>query len=370
MSIVPASPSMTRAVLKDDESRSILIGLGATLLFHVLLFSLAPLVKVEHIGGSGGSFFGLTGAQLAKNKEFNIELAPDEIKAPAPEKSPVKFVETNPDAPDNAPDKTENFSDRNQQLAQKDADIGSKLTAPRTEGREDIESAAVVSGSLAPPELGGPPTPEVLASQAERAAQEARAEQIPLSGAEKIDGKAEDGIGANISTNKSPSNNAKEFVEGAKDGRSATGGLVVVAEQQKQTPKDRRRVGQSQVRPNPLQKRVIGTDRVGVLGMDAKWSDFGEYMQQYIETVHIRWEGILGERQTFPASPSQVAITFTLTAEGIVTHTKVEHSTTDRPGELAALGAITGKVEAFKPWTEAMIAVMGREQTLTFSFHY
>jgi hypothetical protein len=361
---------MTRAALKDDESRSILIGLGATLLFHVLLFSLAPLVKVEHIGGSGGSFFGLTGAQLAKNKEFNIELAPDEIKAPAPEKTPFKFVETNPDAPDNAPDKTENFSSRNQQLAQKEPDTASKLTAPKTEGREDLESAAIVSGSLAPPELGAPPTPEVLANQAERAAQEARAQQIPLSGTEKIEGKAADGIGADISTNKSPSNNAKEFVEGAKDGKSATGGLVVVTEQQKQAPRERRRISQSQARPNVLQNRQFGTDRVGPVGMDARWSDFGEYLQQYIETVHIRWEGILSERQTFPPSPSHVVITFTLTAEGVVTATKVEASTTDRPGELAAMAAIAGKVEAFKPWTEAMIAVMGREQTLTFRFHY
>jgi hypothetical protein len=371
MSVVPASPSIARDALKQDDSHSILIGVGATLLFHVALFLLAPLFPVESIGGGSGSFFGLTGAQLAKGKEFNIELAPDEIKPPEAQKAPFQFVETNPEAPDNAPDKTENFSNRNQQLAQKEPDLDSKATAPRTEGREDIKNdTAIVSGSLAQPQPGAPPV-EITPETVERAAQQARAEQVPLSGTEKIEGKAEDGIGATVSDVKTPSNNAKEHLEGAKDGRDATGGLVVVNAQQKQTPRERPRVSQATTaRPNPLQKRQFGTNRIGPLGFDARWSDFGEYLQQYIETVQIRWEGILSERQTFPPSPSYVIITFTLSAEGLVTTTKVEASTTDRPGELAALAAITGKVEAFRPWSEAMIAVMGREQTLTFQFHY
>jgi hypothetical protein len=369
ISTVPATAAT--APERDNESRSILIGLAATVLFHVLLFSLAPLIKVEHVGGSGGSFFGLTGAQLAKGKEFNIELAPDEITAPEPVKNPFKFVETNPEAPDNAPDKTENFSSRNQQLAQKEPDAESKLQAPRTDGQEDIKNdTAIVSGNQAQPQAGAPPM-EIAPEQAERAAQQARAEQIPLSGTEKIEGKSDDGFGAAVSNIKTPSNNAKEYLEGAKDGRDATGGLVVVNAQQKQNPRERPRIAQSSTaRPSPIAKRILGTNRVGPLGLDARWDAFGDYMNQYIETVQHRWYGILEERSTTPPSPSYAVIGFTLNSDGIVTSTEVLESSTDRPGELAAMAAIAGKVEAFKPWTEAMTALFGKEQRLVFRFYY
>lgn len=186
MPAVPASQSMTREVLKQDESRSILIGVGATLLFHAALFLLAPLFPAESLGGGSGAFFGLTGAQLARNKEFNIELAPGEIKAPEAQQAPFRFVETNPEAPDNAPDKTENFSNRNQQLAQPEPDPEGREKAPRTDGRDDIKNdTAIVSGSLAQPQTGAPPV-EITPEMEERAAQQARAEQVPLSGTEKI----------------------------------------------------------------------------------------------------------------------------------------------------------------------------------------
>lgn len=371
MPAVPASQSMTREVLKQDESRSILIGVGATLLFHAALFLLAPLFPAESLGGGSGAFFGLTGAQLARNKEFNIELAPGEIKAPEAQQAPFRFVETNPEAPDNAPDKTENFSNRNQQLAQPEPDPEGREKAPRTDGRDDIKNdTAIVSGSLAQPQTGAPPV-EITPEMEERAAQQARAEQVPLSGTEKIEGKAEDGIGATISNVKTPSNNAAEHLEGAKDGRDATGGLVVVNAQQRQAPRERPRLSQSSTaRPNPLQKRAIGTNRVGPLGLDARWDAFGDYMSQYVETVQLRWYRILEERATTPPSPSYVVIGFVLNADGLVTATEVLESSTDRPGELAAMAAIAGRVEAFKPWTDAMIATFGREQRLVFRFYY
>jgi hypothetical protein len=145
----------------------------------------------------------------------------------------------------------------------------------------------------------------------------------------------------------------------------------VVNAQQKQNPRERPRIAQSSTaRPSPIAKRILGTNRVGPLGLDARWDAFGDYMNQYIETVQHRWYGILEERSTTPPSPSYAVIGFTLNSDGIVTSTEVLESSTDRPGELAAMAAIAGKVEAFKPWTEAMTALFGKEQRLVFRFYY
>ena len=109
--------------VKDPTSRSIIIGIACTALFHILLVWLSPQFAFDKFSGvhSGIS------VNLSKvGKTFDFELAPP----PEPPKNPFNFVETNSAAPENTPDKTNNFSNRNQQSAQevaakeKDPEIG------------------------------------------------------------------------------------------------------------------------------------------------------------------------------------------------------------------------------------------------------
>ena len=60
----------------------------------------------------------------------------------------MHFVETNPDANNNIPDKTNNFGAQNQQAAQPVPDKDSTLRMPKTEGKKDF--AERLAGGLRP----------------------------------------------------------------------------------------------------------------------------------------------------------------------------------------------------------------------------
>ena len=167
-----------------------------TILFHVLLFWLAPHLTMSKITGSGAGF-----GIKPKQRDFNFQLAPGPVAKPQPKKDPTKFVETNPDAPENTPDKTNNFSNRNQQSAQaeaakeKDPD-----NMPSVKGQDEIKTENIVTGEKVPAQLGAPPTPAPSEKQEQdQIEQKARAEQIPLSGVEKFEGKSDDGVASAIS---------------------------------------------------------------------------------------------------------------------------------------------------------------------------
>src|SRR5882724_4086634 len=116
---------------QDPEVRSVQIGLLATLLFHFLLFFvMAMLLRNDYTAFR---------PRVKKPPEaFSINLAPEPEK---PVKPPSKFVETNPDAPENVPDKTNNFAAQNQQAAQEKPIADQHNDHPSIEGQKDIHSS-------------------------------------------------------------------------------------------------------------------------------------------------------------------------------------------------------------------------------------
>jgi len=362
-----ASPG-TDSPMREPVNRSIAIGFICTLLFHVLLLCLAPLFPVEKFAGSHSNLEAIAKANRAK--DFNFELTPPEPEAN--KRDPFKFVETNPDAPENTPDKTDNFSNRNQQSAQKEKppEIDPE-NRPSIKGRDDIKNdSAIVSGDMARPQDGAAVTAMQNAAESAtpQAAQQARAEQIPLEGNEKIEGKSEDGIGSNKSHSQSPTTNADQFLEGAKNGKSATGGLTETPQVEDQRPKPKARPRVTQARPTVLQNRAPGVANIGILGMDARWSEYGEYMQEFIEIVQASWYSILDESRVSPRSGTHVFVTFTLNSDGEVSIVTTEE-TAGKPGAYACTSALTLR-QPYRKWPKQMIDVLGNQQTLTFSFYY
>jgi hypothetical protein len=231
-------------------------------------------------------------------------------------------------------------------------------------GEEDREkNSAIVTGDMAPPqEAAAAPPPEPTPEQQ---AQQARAEQIPLSGFEKNEGDFEGGIGTNVSKAETPTNQAEQYLQGAKDGKGPDGGLVTVQQASKPQPKPRPRLARA--RPNILTNQVAGTNNIGVLGQDARWSEFGDYLQEVIEIVQAQWYTIL-EGSTVSPKGSHVFVTFKINADGEVKVLNFEE-TAGKHGLYACLNAIQDR-QPYRKWTEPMIKLMGTEQTLTFSFYY
>ncbi|MCX6951251.1 MAG: hypothetical protein NTV51_03570, partial [Verrucomicrobia bacterium] len=134
----------------------------------------------------------------AAPRQFSIELAPDTFVKPVPKPPPPnKFVEANPDAPENTPDKTNNFADRNQQVAQEKPTPDGKSDMPALEGKKDFQNTQIVSGQLSKPvEIMEPVPPQEVTPPSEKTVQAPKQEQNPLPGFEKREGENKDAFGS------------------------------------------------------------------------------------------------------------------------------------------------------------------------------
>ncbi len=351
---------------KDTSDRSILIGIVCTLLFHVILVLLSPQFAFDSFSGV---HTGISVKNTNRGKTFDFQL--DQMKAPEKERNPFQFVDTNPDAPANEPDKTDNFSNRNQQSAQleKATELDPQHRPSITNAQDKIKNeSSIVTGDLSKPQLGAAAMPESTKTEDEqRTEQQARMEQVPLNGFEKTEGKAEDGIATNIAKSKNPTTHADQSAEGAREATAAEGGLVAMTATQKAQPKARPRL--TAPRTTILTNRIAGVANLGVTGIDARWSEYGEYINELIEIVQVQWYSILNESRVSPPRGSQVTITFKINAKGETDIVKVEDSDAGKQGVLSCQNAIQAR-QPYRKWTEQMIAVLGEEQTLTFAFYY
>lgn len=356
------------AEVRDDDDytrRSVGIGIACTVLFHLLLLWLSPRFGMNKFSGVHS---GISVVKPNQGKTFDFELAQD---PPEPKPDPTKFVETNPDAPENTPDNTPNFSNRNQQSAQKEAaKEKDPENRPSVKGQDEIKNdSAIVTGDLSKPQQGAAAAPEPVQTETEKEQQEmkARADQTPLSGFEKTEGKSEDGIATNISKATTPSTHADQLLEGAPDSKDPDGGLVALNQSSKAHPKARPRL--TAARSTILTNRATGTTNIGILGIDARWSEYGAYMQEMLEIIQVQWYKILAESRVSPPRGSHVVVTFAINSSGETKIMKVEDSDAGKQGVFSCQNAITYP-QPYRKWTEQMIAVLGDEQQITLSFYY
>jgi hypothetical protein len=346
---------------KDPEVRSVQIGVAATLLVHLLLFLIAPrLLKTEFSGA-------MSPKQAASPQQFNIDLSPDLVKPP----TPTKFVETNPDAPENEPDKTDNFGAQNQKAAQEKPQADAHNDRPSTEGEKDIHSPQIVDGNLnkeksqpepVPPPVTSPPPTE--------AAPEAKREQNPLSGFEKKEGDTADGIGTNIAKNSPSARSVPDKVDGDPNAPLTDGATSKVVHIDPRKPMPRPAISHN-VRPAVFQENKLGTPNMGVTGIDAHWSAYGQYLQKLIEAIQLRWDDLIAASKHYPQQGSTVTVTFVLNSEGKIDAIRKVDATADNLATNWCVSAISpNEGFTYGPWTDDMIAMLGTTQELTFTFMY
>lgn len=349
---------------KDPSDRSILVGVVATVVLHLLLALLSPQFSFTEFSGV---HTGINVANRSREQSFDFELASPAVTEP--QRNPFQFVQTNPDAPENEPDKTDNFSNRNQQSAQPDpAKEIDPLNRPSVVGQDAIKSDAIVTGDMSPPQAGAAPQPESAANaEFDQEKQNLRMEQVPLSGFDKTEGLSEDGIATNVAKSKAPNTGADRTVEGARDGTEADGALVVTPEGRRQQPRARPKL--TAALPTIVTTRAAGTKNAGFLGRDARWSEYGEYLAQLEEIIAREWYRINDESRVTPPRGSRVVITFKINKHGETEIVKVEDTGSGKQGVWSCQSAIQAR-QPYRPWSDQMIAVLGDEQTLIFGFHY
>lgn len=346
------------------ERRSVQIGVLASIVLNLVALLVIPILfKPEP----------LPPGQKRKPAPFNIRIAPQFMKKPQP-KVPVKqlpkFVEANPNAPENTPDKTNNVSDRNQQVAQEKPTPNGKSDMPALQGRKDVQSTQIVDGRLQRPQET-PTPPEPVQQPQPKVAQQTpqRREQDTLSGFDKSLGKNAAGFGSNIAPKSDNPTAIPNKIEGTKDG-AMTPLAYTQVNIDRSHPKQRQSLD-VHARPAIFKDNPFGTSNIGPVALDSRWSNYGVYMKRLIETVQAEWDGILLAAKEYPKPGSTVTITFILNSKGQiqkVVHVDSSPGTSDF-GSRACGSALTNP-SPYQPWTDDMIAVLGTEQQMTFTFYY
>jgi hypothetical protein len=346
---------------EKPETRSVQIGVLATILVHLLFLLFAPRM-----------FLGARTHSAPRQhamRQFNIELAPDQLRAPKPRVKPkMKYVEANPNAPENTPDKTNNVSDRNQQAAQEKPTPNHKSEMPTTEGRKDIQAQQIVTGSLAKPETTTPPAPPSPPKPAANLVQ--RREQNPYSGFEKNQGTDENGFATNIGKKAPNEQPIPERIAGSKDGPLIAPFSFGAPQIDPKHPMPRRQL-EIHVRPAVFAENKFGTSNVGVQALDSRFNNYGVYLKRLSEAVQAEWDRILDNSSIITASGNTVVVVFKLNSKGEVSQiVSVEPTPGTSDASTRACPSAIAIPAPYGPWTEDMIAVLGTEQELVFTFYY
>lgn len=350
---------------ENPETRSVQIGVLGTILLHVLLFLAVPyFLRFQPVKKF---------TPTEQNREFEIELTPEQFlsQPPPPPKppAPFKFVETNPDAPDNVPDKTDNFGAQNQQAAQEKPAAETGGDRPATEGKKDFESTQIVSGQLSPQLPPQPSAPLVQETPPEQSTAAARQAQNPLQGFEKAEGEDLESYGTNVARLPDPTPHANERVEGVKDAPLIQGATSVMPRIDPKRPRPAPKL-EKRARPAIFAENKVGTQNIGPAAVDAKWSSYGQYLQQLIETVQIQWDRILIQSRVYPPSGTMVMVKFILNKKGEVERIlEVGPDLAPEQAKQSCVSAITAR-SPYGDWTDDMVKVLGESQEMTFSFYY
>jgi hypothetical protein len=337
------------------------IGILGTILIHLLLLLLAPrLLQVQAPPAR---------PRPAAPQTFSIEIAPDAFKQAPPPKQPhsFKFVEANPNAPENTPDKTDNVSFMNQQVAQEKPTPNGRSDMPALQGRKDVQSTQIVDGRLTKPQEQMPPAPPVVTLPPSPAA--ARREQNPLAGDENQKGGDVDGYGSNFAKVADNAKPIPEQIKGVRDAPLIDGAVSMTPQIDPHHPQPRRTLQQQHVRPAIFTDNQFGTANIGPTALNAKWSNYGVYMQRLIETVQVSWDHILDQSQIYPSPGTTVSVTFKLNSKGEISQIISHKPDGDAPAIDCCISAITIPAP-YGPWTDDMISVLGTEQEMTFTFYY
>jgi hypothetical protein len=363
-SLTAPSPanSLRRAAARfwqDPESRSVIVGILGVLLVHLLLFAFAPyLLRTDEVDVSAKD-------RLAA-RQFNIEISPEAF-APLPKPPPPnKYVEANPNAPDIVPDKTNNFSSKNQVLAQEKPQLDQHNDKPKLEGKKDIESNQTVSGQLTKP-MDSVPVVQSVATPSKTMTAPKQA-QDPLAGFEKLK-EGTDGIGSNIGKVPDVAKPMPEKVDGAKDAPKIEGAVSLEPVVDPRKPRARPVLEQTHTRPAIFEENNFGTSNIGPVAYSAKWSSYGTYLHKMMEAIQIQWDRILLDSRTEPPSGTYVTVKFTMDSKGKITEITEVESTSSEQGKQSCITAIT-MTAPYGDWTDDMIAVLGNSQELTFRFYY
>jgi len=118
----------------------------------------------------------------------------------------------------------------------------------------------------------------------------------------------------------------------------------------------------------PLMRSKGSVGRRGTLAIDATFSQFGEYEQQFYAAVQAGWYQEIDFYQPVDTS-AHVIVQFRIRSDGIVDKVRILSSEAGEVATWICQLALT-KRSPFRPWTSEMVQVFGKERTMRIIFSY
>ena len=281
----------------------------------------------------------------------------------------MRFVEANPDAPENTPDTTKQYSFRNQQAAEADPVPMSTENQPRVDGVE--QSQKILEGQLASPSVMPQPAAGATNQNPVKVTMPAA---LPTKGIEQPEFLKETVLAEMGEQGSAPLKETAAQASGETDGIvrlyqptevKATEATVPSGDPTQAKPRPRL---DPKLIMGPLMQSSGSASQRGKLSINASFSEFGEYQQQFFAAVVTGWYQDIEYYQPIDLK-TRVQVRFTMRSDGTVTDVKAVHSTASDIATIICENAIS-KPKQFRPWTKEMVEVYGASHELTVVFIY
>ena len=124
----------------------------------------------------------------------------------------------------------------------------------------------------------------------------------------------------------------------------------------------------SEITTGPTMQSMASANKFGVIALDASFSEFGEYEQQFYSALQVGWYNEVAFYKPLD-SGTQVSISFILKSDGSIDSVTVLSSSAGLIATTICESAIA-KRSPFRPWTQDMIQVFGDQKELRVRFYY
>ena len=118
-----------------------------------------------------------------------------------------------------------------------------------------------------------------------------------------------------------------------------------------------------------LLRNNVGVNRAGAVAVDARFSQYGDYVQRMLEAVQSSWWDIIERSRFETVSTGSCVVRFVLRRDGTVRDAQILRSDVPRMMALACKDAVMAPAP-YDAWRADMVALYGEEDVVTISFHY
>jgi outer membrane biosynthesis protein TonB len=118
-----------------------------------------------------------------------------------------------------------------------------------------------------------------------------------------------------------------------------------------------------------LLRNHVGVNKAGMVAVDARFSNYGDYAQRMMEAIQSGWWAIIERTRFESVARGRVVVRFKLHRDGSVTDATILSSEVPRLMALACKDAVQSPAP-FDAWRADMVALFGQEDEVTITFQY